>query len=100
MQRLGCCGAGSAFHSERSVDLGEELVEEVAGPAEGTCGLISLSDELVNDLLAPVPLLQVPGAQAPPLAAVAWSPLFCDHVQRCCTSQTTFSDRHGDQYGL
>jgi hypothetical protein len=55
------------------------------------------SEGVGNRLLAPVLLLQLPGAQPPPFSPVAGSLLFCSHTQNCRTSQTAFSNRHGDQ---
>jgi hypothetical protein len=49
--------------------------------------------ESVGDgLLAPVLLLQLPGAQPPPFAPVARFALFCGHASDHRTSHTTFSN--------
>jgi hypothetical protein len=50
-----------------------------------------------NRLLRPVLLLQLPRPQPPAFAPVAGRPLFSRHTQNSRTSQTSFSNRHGDQ---
>jgi len=55
------------------------------------------SERAGNRLLRPVLLLQCPGSQPPPFSPVAGRLLFCLHTQHCCTAQTSFSNRYGDQ---